>query len=201
MKKICFINLVLFVCFTTSLLAQSQQIKDLYWDYTVIRTTQTERPKAITTTLDVLKRSSELSAKQIANATYHLGRLYEETNQMNLAIPYYEKSIKLTPGYYVPYLALGNHYFKDCQEMVQKMNAAVDGKNLVIYNKLVEDYKKLSTKTAFYLEKSYACDPDESTKSTIIYLYQSSKNNEAFKTFDARIKKLTEDCVTLLDDE
>jgi len=199
MKKI-FFTLLLFTGFN-SVFAQNQSIKDLYWDYTVIRMTQTDKPKAIALTLDVLKRSSELNEKQIANATYHLGRLYEETNQMNLAVPYYEKSIKLTPGYYVPYLALGNYYFKDCQQMISKLNAAVDKKDVVIYGKMVEDYKKLTTKTAAYLEKSYACDPDDSTKSIITYLYQSSKNNEALKTFDARIKKLAVGCITLLDDE
>jgi len=199
MKKI-FFTLLLFTGFN-SVFAQNQSIKDLYWDYTVIRTTQTDKPKAIAIALDVLKRSSELNEKQIANATYHLGRLYEETNQMNLAIPYYEKSIQLTPGYYVPYLALGNYYFKDCQDMISKLNAAVDKKDVVIYGKMVEDYKKLTTKTAAYLEKSYACDPDDSTKGIITYLYQSSKNNEALKTFDARIKKLAVGCITLLDDE
>ncbi|MCZ4225449.1 hypothetical protein [Pedobacter rhodius] len=200
MKKIYLINLFLFVSFASAF-AQSQNIKDLYWDYTLIRMAQNDKAKAIAVTSEVLKRSSELKAKQIANATYHLGRLYEETNQMNLAVPYYEKSIQLTPGYYVPYLALGNYYFKDCQEMVKKMNAAADAKNVVIYGKLVEDYKKLSAKTAAYLEKSYACDPDESTKGIILYLYQSSKNTEALKTFDIRVKKLSEGCITLLDDE
>ncbi len=163
--------------------------------------TNDEKAKAITVASDLLKRASELKEKQIANATYHLGRLYEETNQMNLAIPYYEKSILLTPGYYVPYLALGSYYFKDCQEMAKKINEAALAKDMATHKKLTENYLKLSNKTAAYLEKSYACDPDETTKSKINFLYQSTKNTEALKTFDSRIKQLEEGCITLLDDE
>ncbi|GGI22307.1 hypothetical protein GCM10008119_01990 [Pedobacter mendelii] len=167
----------------------------------MIRMTETERPKAIALATDVLKRSSELNAKQIANATYHLGRLYEETKQMNLAIPYYEKSIQLTPGYYVPYLALGNYYFKNCKDLIVKMNAAAEAKDLTTHTKLTEDYKKLAKKTTAYLEKSYACDPDDETLKMINYLHQTSKNSAALTSLDDRIKKLTEGCITLLDDE
>ena len=181
--------------------SQTQDIKDLYWDFLQIRLEAGERNKAINLAESLTKRSSELNEKQLGSVNYHLARLYEENDQMNLAIPYYEKSIKITPGYYVPYLALGNHYFKDCQAMIKKMNAAVDSKSVVIYGKLVEDYKKLAAKTVAYLEKSYACDPDNSTKDIITYLYQTSKNNDAMKTFDERIKKLADNCITLLDDE
>ncbi|KQR69874.1 lipopolysaccharide assembly protein LapB [Pedobacter sp. Leaf176] len=200
MKKIFLIHLILLINLT-SVFAQSQNIKDLYWDYSMIRMTQTEKPKAIAVTSELLKRSSELNAKQIANATYHLGRLYEETNQMNLAIPYYEKSIKLTPGYYVPYLALGNHYFKTCKELVAKMNQAAAAKDTALHVKLSEEYKIIANKTVTYLEKSYACDPDDITKGMITYLYQTLKNPEAIKTLDSRMKKLADGCITLLDDE
>lgn len=181
--------------------SQTKSIKDVYWDFLQIRMTDTQKPKAIQMAEELIKRADELNQKQLASVTYHLARLYEENDQMAAAVPYYEKSIKLTPGYYVPYLALGNYYFKDCQAMILKMNAAVDAKNVVIYGKMVEDYKKLSTKTAAYLEKSYACDPDDSTKGIITYLYQTSKNNEALKNFDVRVKNLAADCITLLDDE
>lgn len=200
MKRIFLVTLLLFISFT-AVFAQNQSIKDLYWDYTTIRMTQTEKPKAIAVTLELLKHSSELNAKQIANATYHLGKLYEETNQMNLAIPYYEKSIQLTPGYYVPYLALGNEYFKTCKELVAKMNRAAEAKDTALHGKLSAEYKIIANKTVTYLEKSYACDPDDITKGMITYLYQTLKNAEAVKTLDSRIKKLAEGCITLLDDE
>ncbi|RNL54727.1 tetratricopeptide repeat protein [Pedobacter jejuensis] len=200
MKKILLIHLILLINLTF-VFAQSTNIKDLYWDYTLIRMTDTEKPKAIALATEILKRSSELTPKQIANATYHLGRLYEETNQMNLAIPYYEKSIQLTPGYYVPYLSLGNYYFKNCKDLIVKMNAAAEAKDLNTHTKLTDDYKKLATKAAAYLEKSYACDPDDETLKMITYLHQTSKNSAALTSLDGRIKKLAEGCITLLDDE
>lgn len=200
MKKNYLLTLLLFIGITT-VFAQTKSIEDLYWDYTIVRMEQPKRTEAIDLGLALLNRKAELKEKQLANVTYHLGRLYEESNQMAKAVPYYESSIKLTPGYYVPYLALGNYYFKDCQKLVKKLNTAVDANNIVTYGKLAEDYKKLTTKTAAYLEKSYACDPDESTKGIINYLYESSNNLNAIKTFKERIKKLSDDCVTLLDDE
>ncbi|WP_316739771.1 hypothetical protein [Pedobacter aquatilis] len=200
MKKTYLLSFLLFIT-VSSAFSQTKNIEDLYEDYTMLRMTNDEKSKAIAVASDLLKRSSELKEKQIANATYHLGRLYEETNQMNLAIPYYEKSIKLTPGYYVPYLALGSYYFKDCQEMAKKINEAALAKDITSHKKLTEDYQKLTKSTAAYLEKSYACDPDETTKSKITFLYQSSKNNEALKSFDSRIKELEKGCITLLDDE
>lgn len=200
MKKTYLLSFLLFIGLSSTI-AQSKNIADLYEDYTLLRMTNDEKGKAIIVALDLLKRSSELKEKQIANATYHLGRLYEETNQMNLAIPYYEKSIQLTPGYYVPYLALGSHYFKDCQELAKKINEAALSKDMATHKKLTEEYQKLSKKTATYLEKSYACDPDETTKGKITFLYQSTKNTEALKTFDTRMKQLEQGCITLLDDE
>lgn len=172
----------------------------MYWDYTMVRMEPTESVQAINLGLALLNRKAELSPKQIANVTYHLGRLYEEGNQMDKAVPYYETSIKLTPGYYVPYLALGNFYFKDCKEMIVKMNQAATANDVALHGKITEDYKNLATKTAGYLEHSYACDPDDTTLGMITYLYQTSKNPNAIKTLETRTKKLAESCVTLLDD-
>lgn len=200
MKKILFIALLLFVSFTSAF-SQKKSIEDLYLDYSMVRMEQPKRAEAIELGLALLNRKEELKPKQIANVTYHLGRLYEENNQRDKAMAYYESSIKLTPGYYVPYLAIGNFYFKDCKEMVAKLNSAAEAKNAPLHQKILNEYKLLALKTASYLEKSYACDPDDTTKGFITYLYQTSKNADALKTFDLRIKKLEEGCITLLDDE
>lgn len=200
MKKNYLLALLLFIGIN-SVFAQTKSIEDLYWDYTMVRMVPAKRAEAIDLGLSLLNRKAELKTKQIANVTYHLGRLYEESNQMDKAVPYYESSIKLTPGYYVPYLALGSFYAKDCKEMVAKMNQAASANDAALHSKILEDYKKLAFKTVAYLEKSYACDPDETTKGIITYLYQTSKNTEAIKSFDTRIKQLEQGCITLLDDE
>jgi tetratricopeptide (TPR) repeat protein len=200
MKKIYLLLSISLLIGINSAFAQSKSIKDLYWDYSMVRMEPFQNIQATNLALALLTRKAELNSKQIANVNYHLGRLYEESNQMEKAIPYYENSIKLTPGYYVPYLALGNYYFKDCKEMILKMNEAAKANDVALHEKITEDYKKIATKTAEYLEHSYACDPDEITQGMITYLYQTSKNTTATKTFDARIKKLAESCVTLLDD-
>ncbi|MDN3585192.1 hypothetical protein QWY86_00830 [Pedobacter aquatilis] len=200
MKKTHLLCFLLFISISSAF-SQNKNIVDLYDDYTTIRMTPDEKPKAIAIGLSLLNRKSELKPKQIANVTYHVARLLEETNMMSKAIPYYEESIKLTPGYYVPYLALGNEYFKTCKELVAKMNQAADANDTALHGKLSAEYKPLANKTASYLEKSYACDPDDITKGMITYLYQTLKNTEAIKSFDTRIKQLEQGCITLLDDE
>ncbi|RZK83560.1 MAG: hypothetical protein EOO98_17440 [Pedobacter sp.] len=199
MKKTFLLSFLLFISISSAF--SQTKIDDLYEEYTMLRMTNDEKPKAIAIGLSLLNRKSELKPKQIANVTYHVARLLEETNMMSKAIPYYEESIKLTPGYYVPYLALGNEYFKACKELVAKMNQAADANDTVLHGKLSAEYKPLASKTAAYLEKSYACDPDNITKGMITYLYQTLKNTEALKSFDTRIKQLEQGCITLLDDE
>jgi len=181
--------------------AQTKSIKDLYWGYLQVRSAPKNKANVINKALELLDRSSELNAKQIANLTYHLGRLYEETGEVDKAVSYYEKSIKLTPGYYVPYRALGFINIKNCNIYSQKMNEAAKAKNAVLHAKAFAAYKTQALKTIGYLEKSQACDPDDETLAMIKNLYKNIKDNSAIHTLNARLKVKSADCITLLDDE
>jgi tetratricopeptide (TPR) repeat protein len=181
--------------------AQSKSIKDLYWDYSQIRMIDTEKPKAIQLAEDLIKRTPELSKTQLGNVSYHLGRLYEETGQTEKAIPQYEEAIKITPAYYVPYRALGFIFVKKCNVIGAKMNEAGKAKDLKAQAELYAQYKVAALKALPYLEKSQACDPDDETKTIIINLYRSLKDNAAIASLDERLKKNAENCVSLLEDE
>ncbi|UKT62946.1 tetratricopeptide repeat protein [Pedobacter mucosus] len=194
-----FFFLLLFLSIQTTF-AQKQDIKNLYFDYLQVRMDADEQPEAITKALELLNRKTELNKTQLGNVTYHLGRLYEETGDIEKAIPYYESSIKMTPGYYVPYRALGFYNFERSNSLLKKINDAILAKNNQLIATLNKDYNILALKTIAYLEKSQACDPDDETKGMIINLYKNIKNDAAIGTLDTRLKKLSTDCITLLED-
>ena len=192
----------LLVLFATQIaFSQTQNIKDVYFDFLQIRTEPYKVEESINKGLQLLKRSKELNAKQIASITYHLGRLYEADEDMESAIPYYENSIKLSPDYYVPYRALGFWYFKDAVDLGIKLGKLDKTKEPALYAELSADYKKVALKTTAYLEKSQACDPDEETLSMITDLYKALGDENALIGLNKRLKLLKKNCVTLLDDE
>ncbi|PWS27418.1 hypothetical protein DHW03_07345 [Pedobacter yonginense] len=180
--------------------AQKQDIKDLYFDYLQVRMDADEKPEAKAKAIALLQRSSELSKTQLGNVNYHLGRLYEEDGEIEKSVPYYEESIKITPGYYVPYRALGFMYYKKCKDLAQKLTTINQSGTGTAGNKASEEFKSLSLKTAKYLEKSQACDPDVETLGMIKALYKNIKDDRALATLNDRLKALSADCVTLLED-
>lgn len=198
MKNLLFF-LFLFLGIQTTF-AQKQDIKDLYFDYLQVRMDADEKPDAITKALSLLDRKAELTKTQLGNVTYHLGRLYEESGENGKAIPYYETSIKITPGYYVPYRALGFINFEECNILEKKTNDAMRSKDNKLVELLTKDYNALVMKTITYLEKSQACDPDDETKNMIINLYKKTKNANAINSLDTRLEKLSVNCITLLED-
>lgn len=180
--------------------AQGDNIEDAYLDYKVSRnvkgnTKSTEKLSAL------LKRSNELSVKQVANVEYHLGRMYEEMGTIDSAIVHYENSLKGEPNYSVLHRALGFIYLSKTKSAVAKMNEASKTKDAAANAKAFAEYKVLVKKAIPYLEKYQACDPDEQTLATINNLYKSIKDLESLKTLDARLKANAEKCVSLLEDE
>ncbi|RZK67888.1 MAG: tetratricopeptide repeat protein [Pedobacter sp.] len=196
-----FLTLLLLLSATQFAFSQTKSIKDLYWDYSQIRMEDTEKTQAINLAEALIKRSPELTKTQLGNVSYHLARLYEETDHPEKAIPYYEQAIKITPGYYVPYRALGFIFIKKANAIGSKMNEAAKAKDAKLSTELYEQYKVIALKALPNLEKSQACDPDEETKAIILNLYKSLKDNASILSLDERLKKKQADCISLLDDE
>lgn len=195
------LTLLFTLAVTQTCFSQNKSIKDLYWDYSQIRMTDTKKPKVIQMAEELIKRTPELTKTQLGNVSYHLGRLYEESGEIEKAIPQYQEAIKITPGYYVPYRALGFIFVKKCNAIGAKMNEAGKAKDLKAHGELYTQYKIIALKALPYLEKSQACDPDEETKAIITNLYRSLKDNTSIASLDDRLKKNAADCVSILDDE
>ena len=85
--------------------AQTNSVKDLYEDFKEYRTTDDDKPSQIVKTLELLKFADQLTKKQITNVNYNLGRMYEDIEEGDKAIPYYEKSLLGEPNYEVGHRA------------------------------------------------------------------------------------------------
>ena len=149
----------------------------------------------------MLKRSSELTPKQLANVEYHLGRMYEEMGTVDSAIIHYENSLKGEPDYSVIHRALGFIYLAKTRPFVTQMNEASKAKDPAANSKALGQYKAMVQKAIPYLEKYHACEPDDETLTTITNLYKSLKDNQSIATLETRLKTLGVKCVSLLEDE
>ena len=199
MKRKLFLITILCLTYFISF-AQGDNIDDAYLKYKVSRNVK-GNIKSIENLSALLKRSSELSVKQVANVEYHLGRMYEEMGTVDSAIVHYENSLKGEPNYSVIHRALGFIYLAKTKPAVTKMNEASKAKDAAGNAKAFAEYKLLVKKAIPYLEKYQACEPDEQTLATITNLYKSIKDLESPKTLDARLKANAVNCVSLLEDE
>lgn len=197
MRKILFTGLLLFTNIYS--FAQSN-VKESYTDFTVYRTT-VGNAELIAKMLALYTLKDQLTVKQVANVTYHLGRMYEEVAQPDSAIKYYEISLKSEPNYEVIHRALGFIYLTKSKAFVAKMNTANQTKNADANAKAFGDYKLMVLKALPHLEKYQACDPDEDTLAIITDLYKSIKDTAGLAGLPSRLKQLSATCVSLLDDE
>lgn len=184
-----------------SSIAQTKSVKELYDDFKLYRTTNEDKPNQILKTLELLKLSDQLTIKQITNANYNLGRMYEDIQEPEKAIPYYENSLKGEPNYEVIHRALGFIYLAKSGIEATKINEAKAKADIEASKKAFAEYKIYVLKALPHLEKYQACDPDEETLNIIINLYKSLKDTKSIETLNARIKDMSGKCVSLLDDE
>ena len=200
MKKTLLLNLLILLGINT-VFAQNQTIKDLYFDYTQVRMDDSKDAVTIETALSLLNRSSELSEKQIANVSFHLGSIYETAGTPEKAVPLYENVIRLVPGYYVTYRALGYINLKKCNVLGQKVTESAKLKDATLNAESFKTYKIQVLKTIACFEKSEACEADERTHDILVSLYKSIKDTTSLANLTTRLAELGKDCVSLLEDE
>lgn len=199
MKKIYLVFSLLFVSYF-SLFAQNKSVADAYLDFKLNRSGK-GNAKSVESSLALLKRSSELTPKQITNIEYYIGRMYEEMGDVDNAIPHYENSLKGEPDYFVLHRALGFIYLSKTRPFVAQMNEASKSKDAAANAKAFALYKAMVQKAIPYLEKYQACEPDDETLTIITNLYKSIKDTQSITTLETRLKPLAVKCVSLLDDE
>lgn len=185
---------------STTTFSQNKIAEEAYFDFKVSRNVKGNE-QSIGKTAMLLKMEKDFTVKQVTNISYHLGRMYEEVGLPDSAIVYYEKSLKGEPNYSVIHRALGFIYLNKTKPIIAAMNEANKNKDVAANAKGFAQYKALVKKALPYLEKYEACEPDEETFATITNLYKSIKDTQNLASLEARLKTMTGNCVSLLEDE
>lgn len=193
--------LVALILVTSATYAQKKEkIDDAYFEYKKTRNVK-GNAESILAMQTLLERANELTLKQNANVSYHLGRMYEEMVLPDSAIQHYQNSLLGEPDYVVIHRAIGFIFLSQTKPFITQMNEAIKQKDASANAKALTQYKALIKKALHHLEKYQACENDAETLVMIKNLYKSVKDDEGLKTLDHRLKDLSVKCITLLEDE
>ena len=185
-------------CCLTALTAGAQNNDELfnkYTDFNLLRT-QNNYSKALELGSTIMPDAAKLPEKSRISFYNGMAKAYEETNQPAKAQYLYEKVTAALPNYYVAHLALGHLYLRTVNELANKLNASKGNKAAYEQNK--KAYLAAINKTLPHLEKVQACDPYDENLALIKKLYQSSDNAAGFNGLDARLKKLSQQCLDII---
>ena len=198
MKKNILMLCLLLCC--SAIVYSQKSAKESYHDFTVYRTTKGSEEN-IAKIKVLLTQKDNLTEKQVANAQYHLGRMFEEIGDVENALVYYKEALKGEPNYSVMHRAMGFIYLNKTKPFVKQMNEATASKNVMANSAAFEKYKAMVKNALPHLEKYQACEPDEETLSIINNLYKSIKEIPAASVLSSRLQSMSVNCVSLLEDE
>ncbi len=196
LKKIYLFLFVVLISFAAK--AQSaDSVYSKYLDFNLARF-QGETEKLLSLGEAILPAADKLPEKTRINFYFAIGQVYENNDQPQKALGYYEKVAAVVPDYYVVHRGIGYIYLAQAKEIKDKLNASSDAG---LTEKLKEDYEATARKALPHLEKAQACDPSDETLDEIKSLYQNLKDTEGLNTLDARLKELAKHCIDLLEDK
>ena len=147
----------------------------------------------------ILPDTAKLGKVSKINFYAKLAKTYDEAEQDEKAIYYYEKVAAAAPGYFVVQRALGLLYNAQAEDI--QLILYITPKTDPAYGKLYERYLAAVRKTLPLLEKAQACDPDDDTLDLIHTLYQNIGDDNGYNGFTQRIPELATGCVDLLEDK
>ncbi len=178
--------------------AQSaDSVYNQYLDFNLARF-QGEQDKVLTLGEAILPNADKLPEKARINFYFSVGKMYEDDERPEKALPYYLKVADAVPDYYVVHRALGYIYYENSKAIALKRDAAKNDKKL--HDQLSADYVNAVKKTLPHLEKAQACDPSNETLDIIKTLYQNIKDAGGLSTLDNRLKELSKHCIDILTD-
>ena len=147
----------------------------------------------------ILPDTAKLGKVSKINFYAKLAKTYDEAEQDDKAIYYYEKVAAAAPSYFVVQRALGLLYNAQAEDI--QLILYITPKTDPAYSKLYERYLAAVRKTLPLLEKAQACDPDDDTLDLIHTLYQNIGDDNGYNGFTQRIPELATGCVDLLEDK
>jgi len=167
-----------------------------YLDFNLARF-QGEQDKVLELGEAIIPYADKLPEKTRVNFYFGAGKMYEDDNQPDKALPFYEKVAAAVPDYYVVHRALGYLYLDKAKKLENRMNSANDKP---FKDSLFADYVQAVKKALPHLEKAQACDPSDDTLNIIKGLYTKINDTAGLNSLDARLKQLGRDCVDILSD-
>jgi tetratricopeptide (TPR) repeat protein len=190
----------MFLCCTGLLVyAQSptaDSVYSKYLDFNLARF-QGEQDKVLELGEAIIPYADKLPEKTRVNFYFGAGKMYEDDNQPDKALPFYEKVAAAVPDYYVVHRALGYLYLDKAKKLEDRMNSASDK---ATKDSLFADYVQAVKKALPHLEKAQACDPSDDTLNIIKGLYTKINDTAGLNSLDGRLKQSGKDCVDVLSD-
>jgi hypothetical protein len=191
--------LILFcVLWTIGANAQSaDSVYNQYLDFNLARF-QGDQDQIMELGEKIIPNAAKLPEKARISFYFAVGKMYEDNDEANKALPYYEKVAAAVPNYYVAHRAIGYIYYDRSKTTADKINAA--GSNKQASDSLTNAYHELIKKALPHLEKAQACDPSDETLAIIKDLYQKLNDQQGLSTLDDRLKQLAGNCIDILND-
>lgn len=188
----------IFLCFA-GLLVHAQapsadSVYSQYLDFNLARF-QGETDKVLELGEAIIPYADKLPEKTRINFYFGAGKMYEDDNQPEKALPFYEKVAAAVPDYYVAHRALGYLYLDKAKKIEDKINSTNDK---AVKNSLFADYVKAARRALPHLEKAQACDPSDDTLNIIKGLYAKINDPGGLGSLNARLEALSKDCVDIL---
>jgi len=175
----------------------ADEVYNQYVDFNMARF-QGEHDKVADLGEKILPYADKLPEKARINFYASIGKMYEDDDEPDKAIIYYEKVATAVPDYYVVHRALGYIYLAKAMRIGDELNKSLNDK--VMANQLTGAYASAARKALPHLEKAQACDPSDETLATIQRLYRNIKDTQALNTLNSRLKQLSKNCIDILTD-
>jgi hypothetical protein len=196
--------LLLLLPFLINLVAHAQSstadsVYNKYLDFNLARFQGEDKEKIIALGESLLPYADKLPEKTRINFYFAVGKMYEDNDEDNKALPYYEKVAAAVPDYYVVHRALGYLYLAKVKDIGEKLNASSN--NQALNQQLTAAYSAAVAKALPHLEKAQACDPSDETLSIIKMLYKNIKDVNGLNSLDNRLKDLSKNCIDILTDK
>jgi tetratricopeptide (TPR) repeat protein len=194
-----YLTLLLFLFSATALYAQQDEKKvyERYLDFNLERF-QGNTKGALTMGKALLDSVNLLPQKSRVSFYNSMGKLYEDSDLPERAVPFYEQVTAAVPNYYVAHRALGYIYASQANKVIAKMNAVKPGSPE--YLTLRDQYRTIAKKAVQHLEIAQACDPSDDTLGIIKVHYKNMGDTAAIATLDERLAKLGKNCLDILSD-
>ncbi|WP_259071371.1 tetratricopeptide repeat protein [Mucilaginibacter sp. X4EP1] len=191
--------LLLFLVISRVIHAQSADVVyNQYLDFNMARF-ENDEDKMLDVGERILPNADKLPEKARINFFFGIGKMYEDGDQPDKAIIYYEKVAAAVPDYYVVHRALGYLYLDKAKQIEKQLNSSAGNNTMEAQLKMA--YTADVKKALPHLEKAQACDPSNDTLGIIKNLYQNINDSDDLISLTVRLKALSKNCIDILTDQ